>query len=224
METEESNFFFITKECNVISFEETEVKGARIEATVMELNKVSEGNNRVYEIEEGNDIAKSLIGKDVYHGTNAIRQHDNPIIDPSSKKEPVGVVEKAWVIGNKIKAIIRIFHQGMVETLKQGVKYLFSVGGNAISETIKQVGEKIIHILHGAKCNHLQILDMGTPIGFPSAKMEKLIEINETVMMCEGNLCHCIGRPPMYKRKIKIVDSETIIEISGATSVEIDDD
>lgn len=179
MMSDETTFFIISKD---VVFEETADKGARIQATVMELDKVSEGNNRVYQMDEGEEIAKSLKNKPVYHGVTAWHKHDNPIISPESTKEPVGFVEKAWVIGNKIKAFIKITSQGLIETLKQGVKYLFSVGGVAIAETVKKIGDKIVHILHGAICNHLQILDMGVAVGFPNAKMEKLIEINETVM------------------------------------------
>jgi len=175
----ETVFFIISKD---LIFEETSEKGARLEATVMELDKVSEGNNRVYQIDEGEAIAKSLKNKPVYHGITAWNKHDNPIASPESSKEPVGIVEKAWVIGRKIKAHIRIISQGLIESLKQGVKFLFSVGGVALAETIKKIGDKIIHVLHGARCNHLQILDLGTAVGFPDAKMEKLIEINETVM------------------------------------------
>lgn len=210
-------FYFISKE---ITFEETVEKGARIEATVMELEKVSENNN-VYQIEEGEKIAKSLVGKNVYYGTNALGKHDNPIKDKKSKKEPIGIVESAKVTGKKIKAVIRIINQGLIEALKQGVKYLFSVGGNAISETIKRVKGRIIHILHGARCNHLQILDMGTPVGFPNAKMEKLIEINETVMICEGGLCHLKNKSK--RRIIKIIDIEETIELTGVTDFEIED-
>ena len=210
-------FYFISKE---ITFEETVEKGARIEAPVMELEKVSENGN-VYQIEEGEKIAKSLIGKNVYYGTNVFGKHDNPIKDEKSQNEPVGIVESAKVIGKKIKATIRIINQGLIEALKQGVKYLFSVGGNAISETIKKVKGRIIHILHGARCNHLQILDMGTPVGFKNAKMEKLIEINETVMVCEGGLCHL--KKKSKKRIIKIIDIEETIEITGVTDFEIED-
>jgi len=214
----ENVFYFISKE---VVFEETVEKGARIEATVMELEKVSENGN-VYQIEEGPAIAKSLIGKNVYYGIDVFGKHDNPITKKKeSKKEPVGIVESAKIVGKKIKAIIRIINQGMVEALRQGVKYLFSVGGNAISETIKKVKDKLIHILHGAKCNHLQIVEMGTPVGFPSAKMEKLIEINETVMVCEGGLCKC--PEPKKKRTIKIIDVEETIEITGATDFEIEE-
>lgn len=180
----DTEFFVISRD---IVFEETADKGARIEATVMELDKPSEGNHRVYKIEEGEELAKSLANKPLYHGVNAWYKHDNPIIDPNSSKEPVGFVEKAWVVGNKIKAFVKITSQGLIESLKRGVKFLFSVGGTAISETVKKIGDAIVHVLHGAKCNHLQILDMGTRVGFPNAKMEKLIEINETVMFFNRN-------------------------------------
>ena len=174
-----TTFFIISKE---LIFEETNDKGARLEATVMELDKPSQGNNRMYRMDEGEVIAKSLKGKPVYHGVTAWNKHDNPIASPESNKDPVGFVEKAWVLGNKIKAHIRITAQGIIEALKQGVKYLFSVGGVALAETVKKIGDKIIHVLHGARCNHLQIVDMGTAVGFSNAKMDKLIEINETVM------------------------------------------
>jgi len=211
-------FYFISKE---VEFTETVEEGARIEATVMELEKVSQNGN-VYQIEEGEAIARSLVGKNVYYGTDPFGKHDNPITKKKeSKKEPVGIVESTKVIGKKIRAIIRIINQGMIEALRQGVKYLFSVGGNAISETIKKLKGKLIHVLHGAKCNHLQIVEMGTPVGFPNAKMEKLIEINETVMVCEGGLCRC--REPKKKRMVKIIDVEETIEIIGATDFEIEE-
>lgn len=216
----EGMFYFITKE---ITFEETVEKGAILEATVMELEKVS-GNGNVYRIEEAKAIAKSLIGKDVYYGTDVFGKHDNPIAKKKvSKKTPVGIVQSAWVVLNKIKAKIRIVNIGMIEALRSGVKYLFSVGGNAVSETLKKIGDKVVHILHGVKCNHLQIVDKGTPIGFPSAKMEKLIEINETVMICEGGLCKVHNSPKRKKRVIEIIDVEETIEITGVNDFEIEE-
>lgn len=207
MENMENVFYFITKE---VEFQESEVEGARVEVTVMELNKASEGNNRIYKIEEGDEIAKSLVGNDIYHGIDWRGKHDNPIVNEDSQNEPIGFVESAKVVGNKIKAIIRIINKSFVERLKNGVKFLFSVGGNAVSETIKKIGNKIVHVLHGARCNHLQMLDVGTPVGFPNAKTERLIEINETVMICEGGLCHC-GEAPM-QNKARIVNTGEIID------------
>lgn len=195
----ETAFFFVSKE---LIFEETnDKKGARIEVTAMELDKASVGNNRVYKIEEGDVIAESLTKQPVYYGTTPWLKHDNPIATPKSKKEPVGFVERAWRFGKKIKAIVRITAQSLIESLKQGTKYLFSVGGVALAETVKNLGGKILHILHGARCNHLQIVDLSTSVGFPNAKMDKLIEINETVMFVD--------------RKPNIAE-EHIIEVVGS--------
>jgi len=205
-------FFVITKE---IEFEETVEKGARILATVMELEKVSK-NKRLYQIKEGKQIADSLKGKPIYYGTDVFGRHDNPIKNPKSKKEPVGFVETARVVGNKIKAVIRIFNEKLISALKKGVRYLFSIGGQAISETIKKIGNKIVHVLNGARCNHLQLVDKGTPVGFPSAKMEKLIEIQETVMICEGGICRIDGPcKNEEKQKLTIIEEDETIIISG---------
>jgi len=198
----DSNFWFISPEVKV-TFEES-TAGAILTATVMELEKASR-NGRLYRIEEAEQIAKSLKGVDVYYGTDWAGRHDNPVArGEKSKAKPVGIVERAWIEGNKVKARIRIIGQGIIEALKQGVKYLFSVGGNAVSETIKKIGNKLVHILKGARVNHLQIIDEGTPVGFPNAKMEKLIEINETVLLCKDGVCECpvpiTGTP---KRTIK---------------------
>lgn len=209
----ENFFYFIS---GSVKFQESSPKGALIEATVLELEKESEGPmHNVYEIEDGPAIAKSLIGKEVYYGVDPFLRHENPFVS-GKDKEPVGVVETAKVVGNRIKATIRIIAESLIETLKRGTKYLFSVGGIAISETVKKVGDKIIHVLHGARCNHLQIVDASVPVGFPNAKMEKLIEINETVMVCEGALCHCVGRPSQAKRKMKIADNQEIFIVGDS--------
>jgi len=217
---ENISFFFITKE---VTFQETKStdKYAIIEATVMELEKISEGNNRVYQIEEGEEIAKSLIGKPVYYGTNLFGKHENPFVT-GKNVGPVGIVEFAEVVGKKIKAIIKIMSASIIETLKRGTKYLFSVGGNAITETIKKIGEKVVHVLSGARCNHLQIVDVDTPVGFPDAKMEKLIEIQETVMICEGGVCHCPQPEQQTKRKPKI--SDETIEYTDGVNLEWEED
>lgn len=201
------SYFFITRE---ITFQETNdgEKGAFIEITATELNKASEGSqHNVYQIEEGEEIAKSLVGQPIYYGTDPLRRHDNPIVS-GSNKEPIGIVKSAKVVGNEIKAIIRIICSSIIETLKRGTKYLFSIGGIAISETVKKIGDKLIHILHGARCNHLQMVDVGTPVGFPNAKMERLIEINETVMICQDGVCNCGEKP-----KMRLVDTDEIIII-----------
>jgi len=219
----ENTFYFVSPE---VSFEETS-KGARLVATVMELAKVSK-NGRMYRIEEAKAIAKSLIGDYVYYGVDWAGRHCNPVLRKEgkcSKAEPVGFVESTKVLGNKIKAVINITSEGIIQALKGGVKFLFSVGGNAISETIKKIGGKLVHILKGAKCNHLQILDAGTPVGFPSAKMEKLIEINETVMVCGDGSCQ-LPEESEPKRKLRCINTEetwTIESSSVVTAIEFEE-
>lgn len=173
------SFLFISHD---IEFEETE-KGATIIATVLELEK-SSANNRLYKIEEGEAIALSLEGKPVYYGIEPTTgKHDNPLMRERSKATPVGFVETAKVLGNRIKAVIRILNHSLIEKLKKGTKFLFSVGGHAISETLKEVAGKMVHVLQGARCNHLQIVDLNVKVGFPNAELEKVLEINETVML-----------------------------------------
>lgn len=188
-----------------IEFEETE-KGARIVATVLELEK-SSANDRLYKIEEGDSIAKSLEGKPVYYGTDSVGRHDNPLMKINSKKEPVGFVESAKVVGNKIKAIVKIINDSLIQRLKKGTKFLFSVGGHAIRETLENIGGKLVHILSGAKCNHLQIVDSDTPVGFPNAELEKVLEINETVMI--------VGNGEVEKT-FKYEETEEDIEFTGS--------
>lgn len=199
-----------------IEFEETKEKGARILATVMELEKPSK-NNRVYQFEEGKAIASSLKGKPIYYGTDPFGRHCNPLKKGVSKEckdnPPVGFVETAKVVGKKIKAVIRIYNERLIKAFKNGIKYLFSVGGQAVSETLKKIGGKIVRVLSGAKCNHLQIVDKGIPVGFPSAKMEKLIEINETVtIFADGDSPVKMQKP---KKKTVIVEETVEIEVSG---------
>lgn len=197
-----------------LEFEETKEKGARILATVMELEKPSK-NNRLYQFEEGKAIVRSLKGKPVYYGTDVFGRHCNPLKKNASQeckvRPPVGFVETAKLVGKKIKAIIRIYDNKIIQALKNGIKFMFSVGGNAISETLKKIGGKIIRVLSGAKCNHLQIVDKGVPVGFQSAKMEKLIEINETVTLFADE-----EKIPKPKKKKSVIIEETIeIEVSG---------
>jgi hypothetical protein len=182
----DKNFYFVSGE---VAFQESDIKGALIEATVLELEKESEGRaHNVYRLDEGPAIAESLVGLPVYYGVDIFRRHDNPFVS-GRDKDPVGIVEAARVVGNKIKATIRITAEALIEKLKKGAKYLFSVGGIAVSESVKKVGDKIIHVLHGAMCNHLQMVDANVPVGFPNAKVERLIKIDETVMICEGDEC-----------------------------------
>ena len=182
-------FFFITDKIDV-SFEETAAKGARIEATFAELETVSQ-QGTMYRFEDAELMRKTLEGQSVYYGTNIFGKHDRT-------KEPVGFVESVKIIGNKLKGIVKITAQHIIEDLKRGIQFLFSVGGQAERfEEIVKFGRCVRKYIN-AICTHLQIVDVGTKVGFPTAKMEKLIEIQETVLTCscDENACSC----PVWQR------------------------
>jgi len=179
------SFLFVTSEIDFlpvelgdIIFEEGKKKGARILATFCELDKASQ-NNRVYRFEEGEQMAKSLIGKPIRFGADWKGKHyeNVPII---------GEVENAWVVGKKIKGIVNVWAKNIIAKLKKGIKYLFSVGGVAqFGETVVK-GAKVVTKLYHAICTHLQLLPNNPKgAGFPSAKMHKIIEINESVMLMQ---------------------------------------
>lgn len=169
----EGSFFFITSE---VEFQESTKKGARVSATFMELNTPSQ-NKRIYRIEEGAKIAKSLIGRFIRFGADWFGKH-------LEKVPKIGIVESAFQEGNKIKGIVRIWDKGIIAKLKKGVKFLFSVGGVAkFAEVVRRGANKFIK-LYQAVCTHLQLLPNDpTGAGFPTAKMHKILEINESVVI-----------------------------------------
>ena len=183
MQGTRSAFFFVTSE---IEFQESTTKGARISATFMELNKVS-GNDLVYRVEEGEQLAESLVGKFIRFGANLIGKH-------YKKVEKIGFVESARKVGDKIKGTINIFDKSFIERIKNGEKFLFSVGGTALFGQAIQTGKKIVTKLWGAICSHLQMLPNNPDgAGFPNAKMHKVIEINESVMLTDATIKICDG-------------------------------
>jgi len=182
------SFLFVTKD---VRFEETspDEKFVRISATFLELDKPSVGSPskmpKIYRFEEGKQIAQSLVGKSVFYGTDWSGRHTD--------KFKIGVIEKAVKLGRKIKGIIKILITeetvALVESLKKGGKFLFSVGGVArFGKLIEKAGKKV-QKLYDAICTHLQMVPSGTPVGFPNAKLEEIVEIQETVMVCEGDVC-----------------------------------
>lgn len=173
------SFLFITKDMETIEFSETVGKqpSALIKVTALELNKVSQNNPPTeYRIEEGDTIATSLIGVPVYYGVNWTGKHDRT-------GDSIGIVEKTKNAGERIFAWIRVINKELIDKLKKGTKFLFSVGGVAqFTEVVKKAGKVVMRMV-GALCNHLQMVPSGVKVGFPNAKMEELVEINETVML-----------------------------------------
>lgn len=207
----ELEFLVVTSEVS-IEIEETVEPYARALITVMELDKTSR-NNRFYTIEEGASIIKKLKGKPVYYGTDKFGRHDNPLKNPKSKQKPIGFIESARIIGNKIKAVIKITKKTLVDKIRKGVKFWFSVGGNALSEVVKKVKGKLVHFLKGINPNHIQMVDVGTPIGFKDAKLDKVLEINETVFFCSS------GKVKVVKEK---PEEDLLVEIEGSDNYEFE--
>jgi hypothetical protein len=167
------SFIYITTD---VVFQEANKKGAKVFGTFMELEKPSQ-NGRIYRFVEGAKIAKSLIGKTVRFGADWLGKHilQNPAI---------GTVSNAWQEGHKIKGIVSFTDKGIISQLKKGAKFLFSVGGVAEFAELVRKGKKVFTKLHNAVCTHLQLLPNNPDgAGFPSAKMHKVIEINESVML-----------------------------------------
>lgn len=182
------SFLFITSE---MEFQEATAKGARVLITMAELDKPS-SNNRMYRLAEGKSIAKSLIGKTIHFGATILGKHLNNV-------PTIGFVESAYQAGNKIKGIVRITAKEYVDAIKKGQKFLFSIGGIAdFGETIKR-GKEMVTRLYNAICTHLQMLPNDpNGAGFPTAKMHKVIEINESVMytnlmVCEDGVCKILS-------------------------------
>lgn len=186
------SFFFVTREVDFRpEFSETKGKYARILGTFMELDKASTNGN-IYRFSEGEKIAKSLIGKPIRYGANWLGKH--------LKKGPkIGFVESAMVVGKKIRGVVRITAPHLIEALKAGTKFMFSVGGVAKTFNLIKRGKEVFTQLIGAVCTHLQLLDNNPEkAGFKSAKMLKLLEINEsvlntgTIMICEDDSCRIL--------------------------------
>lgn len=184
-----------TSEMQYIPFSETveEQPYVRVVSTIMELSKASV-SGKLYKFSEADTIVKSLKQVPVYYGSVKKKlgwKHCNPM---SSNKlrckisKPIGHVEMARLKGRKIQAYIRITAKKFIKRIKEGSRFLFSVGGQAMGETIKKIGNKLIHILRGVRANHLQMVEEGVKVGFP-AKIDKVIDFSETVLFVECKDC-----------------------------------
>jgi hypothetical protein len=182
----------------------------------MELDTPS-ANNRIYRLEEATKIAKSLIGKPIRYGADWLGKHlkEVPII---------GIVEQAWQDAKKIKGIVRIWEKSIIDTLKNGAKYLFSVGGIADFAEVIQKGKQLFQRLHNAICTHLQLLPNDPKAaGFPTAKMHEIIEINESVMIsqCDGGVCPILKRVKDDFEETKILNDAITKVLNKAVAQDI---
>lgn len=209
------SFFFIT---NDIEFQEAKgKKWATVFGTFMELDKPST-NGRMYRFEEGEEIAESLIGKVVKYGANWLGKHvlTNPVI---------GKVTKAWQEGRKIKGIVKFTNGEIIDKLKKGAKFLFSVGGVAqFGEKVK-MGARMVTKLYNAICTHLQLLPNNPRgAGFPNAKMHKVIEINESVMLTdpvddEGSKKILYFIKASFEESLQVVGESQVLNMAVAKGI-----
>jgi len=162
-----------------VSRTEFQESSGLVSATFMELDKVSE-NKRLYRFENAQEIIDSLIGSAVRFGVDLFGRH-------LTKGSIVGIVESAQLVGKKIVGTIRITTQSILDKLKKGIKFLLSVGGIGFP-TFK----KGYTIIENPEIQHVQMWEsnqknlLGQPqsAGFNSAKIEKILEIQESVLFC----------------------------------------
>jgi len=170
-------FLFVTKDVHTCM---ESAKIAYVKCTALELDKPSI-NGRIYAFSEGDEIAESMVDKPVYYDLDWKGKH-------RLDEEPVGKILVAKRIGKKIKAILGITDLKVIDKLRKGLKFLFSVGGHAKTFKVISTGKRIVEKLYGTVVQHLQMIPDGknifgkSKVGFPEAKMEKLIEIRESVL------------------------------------------
>ena len=166
------SYLFVTK----TSFQESV---GLVSATFIELDKISD-NGRLYKFSEAQEIIKGLVGSPVRYGVNWLGQHIK-----GSKAREIGFVESAKLVGKKIIGSIRITAKDILSRLKSGIKFLLSVGGEGLGIIRKGFTE-----MRELEVTHVQIWEsgqkniLGQPqtAGFPSAKVEKILEIQESVL------------------------------------------
>lgn len=172
------SFLFITKD--VRTFMESG-KIAYVKCTALELDKPSI-NGKIYAFEEGDKIAESMVDKPIYFNIDWRGKH-------KLDEESIGKIILAKRIGKKIKAILGITDLKIIDKLRQGLKFLFSIGGHAKTSKYFKQGKRMVEKLFGTVIQHLQMIPDGknifgkSKVGFPSAKMEKILKIEESCLV-----------------------------------------
>lgn len=166
------SYLYVSK---VGSFEEST---ALVSATFCELDKKSQ-NNRVYRFSDAQGIIESLIGSVVKFGVDKLGKH-------MEYAPLVGIVESAFLEGKTIKGKIRISSQKIIEKLKKGIKFLVSIGGFGsaiVHKTFTEIVEPIIEHVQIWQSSQTNILGEKQIAGFSKAKIEKVLEIEESCLV-----------------------------------------
>lgn len=176
--------FFFVSDSDRLDFIETEETHpfALVSGVVMVLG-VPSTNGRVYRFSEAKELCRSLLLKDVYFGTDWKGAHD-------ISQKPIGRVESASLRSdNKISAIIKVTSRKLINRLRMGERFLFSIMGDASKaiEKILNTGRKVRELIN-AKISSVQMLEYGTNVGFPDARMDEQISIQETVLFVDEDI------------------------------------
>ena len=170
---EKTNFVFFS---NKVIFEESRSSSTKalISGTFMMLNEPSYKGNQ-YDFDEFENFEETFEGIPVYYGTRWIDNlHD-------LSKPSVGFVMGARKLGKRVYGVCAITNRKIISALKKGKKFLFSIMGFSESFERVKIKNRIVKKLKNITVTSLQLLPLGTNIGFNQARMDKLLSVQETV-------------------------------------------
>lgn len=177
-------FLFVSLPRDIQIFEEGRKKPfARVEVLACELDKVSENGN-LYAFQDAEIMMASLVGKGIYYGITQTGEHLKP-----NQTIKIGFVESARIVGRKIMAVLNINDDGVISSLKAGMKnFLCSVGGVADkAKLVVEKTKKFIRMIR-PRCTHLQFWQSSDPndAGFTNAGITKVLEFQESALLMEN--------------------------------------
>jgi len=188
---------------------------AILSGTFLKLKKVTK-NGREYQIEEGDQITKSLMGMPVFFGTDPLT---NKHI--KSAQNQVGRVFKTlFDKGQKIiKGFVEIWNTALFPDLVSKVKkgWGFSIGGIAKSliptGKLNKLGRAIMKVL-GMKPNHLQLLEPQVIRGQVEAQVKTVKELEETFEFdpCPWGLCTLPEEHPIEETEGATQEEGKVVE------------
>ena len=175
-----------------LEIEETFADRAILKGVFLRLNKITK-NGREYQIEEGGEIAKGLVGMPVYYGTNPL---DNKHLKGGEFQ--VGRVFKSVFdkAKNIVEGAVEVWNTSkfpdLIGRIRKG--FGFSIGGKAADLKPKgglnSLGKAIMRVI-GMIPNHLQLLDPTVPRGQDEAQVKDVELIEESLSFdpCPWGVC-----------------------------------
>lgn len=175
-----------------LEVEEAFANRALLKGVFLKLKKVTK-NGREYQIEEGESIAKGLVGMPVYFGTDPLTNKHVRDSDHLVGRVIKAVFDKAKKV---IRGVIEVWNTStfpnLIESIKKG--WGFSIGGKAKdlipTGTLNSLGRAIVKVI-GMKPNHLQLLKPEVPRGQQEARVTEVETVEETYTFdpCPWGVC-----------------------------------